>query len=193
MAIYTVHAPPEASLDEATAGRIRFIRDGFSVWALVLPGAWLLWNRLWLAFLGWLVAMIGFELMGRAFGDTTALIAATLFGVFLALEARDLQRWTLERRGWRFLGVVEGSDLEVAERRFFETWVAPPATAGDPDDGSGNAGADDEDEPADVTGAASAPAPEVRVAAPRGTPVPRLPRPHATGVIGLFPESGGRR
>lgn len=192
MAIYTVHAPPEGALDEATAGRIRFIRDGFSVWALVLPGVWLLWNRLWLAFLGWLAVMVGFELMGRAFGDTVVLIAATLFGVFLALEARDLQRWTLERRGWRLLGVVEGSDLEVAERRFFETW-ATPTPAGDPDGGSGNPGAEDEDEPADDGDAATAAVPAARPTAPRATPVPHVPRPHATGVIGLFPESGGRR
>ena len=40
--------------------------------------------------------------------------------------------WMLCHRLWLvfafYVGVVVGSDLETAERRFFDTWVAPRAT-----------------------------------------------------------------
>ena len=40
------------------------------------------------------------------------------------MEASSLRRWKLSRRGFANLGVVVGDDIEDAERRFFDGWVA---------------------------------------------------------------------
>jgi hypothetical protein len=42
--------------------------------------------------------------------------------ILVGFEARNLQRWTLERRGFRLMGVVQGRDeegavLNLADRR----------------------------------------------------------------------------
>src|SRR5207247_168452 len=48
-------------------------------------------------------------------------------GAFLALlvgfEAATLRRFTLARRRWRNVGIIVGDDLEIAERRFFDSWT----------------------------------------------------------------------
>lgn len=178
MAIYTVHAPPGDDLATVRADEVRFVREGFSFWALLLPGVWFLWNRMWLVFLGWLAAMVAFEFAGRALPGPYVPLAAGLFGLFLALEARDLLRWTLERRGWRLLGVVEGGDRDVAERRFFDALHAAAAAGTAEPAGATVAMPWDDGEAPDT--------PAVRPAAPRA------PRPMPSGVIGLFPSSGGR-
>jgi hypothetical protein len=168
MTIYTVHAPPDAEVSAETAQRIRFVKEGFSFWALVLPAFWLLFNRLWLGFLGWLAVIVALQVAGRWVGEMETGVVAFVFGVWFAIEARDIQRWTLARRGWRFLGVVEGPDRDTAERRFFEAWLGAGASA------------------------PTAPADPIPPK-PAAPPAPAASsRPAPSGVIGLFPSTGGR-
>jgi hypothetical protein len=128
MASYTVHLPPGVSRTEAAStGRMRLVRDGFSVFALILPLIWLVWNRLWLVLLAWIAVVIGIEALARVAGEVPASIVAVLFALWFAVEARDLQRWTLARRGWQDAGVVVASHADEAERRVVEAWLAPPA------------------------------------------------------------------
>jgi hypothetical protein len=69
MAVYTVHQPRlrkgEASVDPE---RLAFVRDGFHFWAFLFAPLWLLWHRLWLAFVLWVVlfgaAEIGLRYVG---------------------------------------------------------------------------------------------------------------------------------
>ena len=172
MALFTVHLPPEAERSEATADRIRFVRDGFSVWALLLPLPWILVNRLWLVLLGWLAAIAALEGLTLAAGEAAGAVAAALFSIWFAMEARDLKRWTLDRRGWRLAAVVEGGDLDIVERRFFAAWLSTdPAWDGSP---GGPA------------------APVVREAPRRSAPwTPTGGTGHGS-AIGLFPGAGGR-
>jgi hypothetical protein len=51
-----------------------------------------------------------------------------LLSLLVGFEAASLRRWTLNRRGWRQVGVVVGDDLESAERRFFSWWVSGDRT-----------------------------------------------------------------
>jgi hypothetical protein len=131
MASYTIHLPPGVTRAEAAStGRLRLVRDGFSLFALILPLIWLLWNRLWLILLAWIAAVIGIEALARFAGEVPASIVAVLFALWFAVEARDLQRWTLARRGWQDAGVVVASHADEAERRVVEAWLtAPTATA----------------------------------------------------------------
>lgn len=175
MALYTVHLPPGAEATGDAADRIRFVKDGFSLWAFLLPLPWLVVNRLWLALLGWIAAVVALEALTRFAGETTGGIVATVFAVWFALEAREIQRWTLERRGWRTAAVVEGADEDTAERRFFESWLTT-------------------DMPREhIEEAPVPPTPPSQATSPVPRPGRSLaPNPSPSGVIGLFPGAGGR-
>ena len=47
-----------------------------------------------------------------------------LIAILVGIEASSLRRWKLARRKFEQVGVVVADDLEMAERRFFDGWVA---------------------------------------------------------------------
>jgi uncharacterized protein DUF2628 len=127
MPVYTVHEPPRRD-DEIVAhtARFQFVRDGFHWWALLATPLWMLRYRMWLeliAYLG-LVAGITFGLDRLGIGNSAGPAVALLLSLLVGLEASSLRRWKLARRGFENLGVVIGEDLDIAERRFFDGWVA---------------------------------------------------------------------
>ena len=132
MSVYTVHEPPlragEASADPE---RFAFVRDGFYFWAFLLTPLWMLWRRLWLVFVAYLVVMAAVTVGLRFAGVPPG--ARFLVGVLIALlvgfEAANLRRWALLRDGWRERGPIIGHDLAAAERRFFEAYVAAEGPA----------------------------------------------------------------
>jgi hypothetical protein len=175
MSVYTVHEPPLRATDAlADPERFAFVRDGFYVWALLLTPFWMLWHRLWLVLVGYVVISGVLETALTIAGASFAVVAlaGVLISVLAGLEASTLRRFTLRRRGWRTVGIVSGDDAEDAERRFFDAWVRKaPAPAGVP------------------------PAPPAATPMPAAQ-MPRLPQaaaPGASDVIGLFPEPGGQR
>jgi len=166
MPTYTVHAPPPKAGD-TTSDPQRFVvvRDGFHFWAFLFGPLWLLFRRLWLVLLGYVVvnALVGVLLYAAGASGGFKFLGSLLVALLLGLEAASLRRWTLTRRRWQTLGFVIGDDQESAERRFFTEWAerarrTPPVT----------------------------PAPE----APYAVPLRRGP-PSSADVIGLFPEPGG--
>src|SRR5262249_58041282 len=165
MAIYSVFAPP-LSQGEADAERFRFVRDGFSWGAFLLGPLWMIFRRLWLVLLIYLVviAALTFGLARLPVAGDVFGMVALLIALFLGLEGSTLRRWTLRRRGWSDLGIVVGEDLESAEPRFFEAWVA---------------GAPDPRVPSPTASGASS-----------GYRVPGHGKPE---VIGLLPDPGGTR
>jgi hypothetical protein len=164
MKIYTVHQPPER-WREARRGpeRFAFVRDGFHFWAFLLGPLWMLWRRLFLVFLGYIVvsALLAAALYFSNAPSDAKTAAHVALAILVGLEAGSLRRWTLRRRGWREVGVVSADGQEAAERRFFDQWD------GDADTRS-----------------------SVPPAAPGG-PLPAMRRPTAPPeVVGLFPEPG---
>ena len=168
MSVYTVHEPPLR--DGAIAPdpeRFVFVRDGFYFWAFLLTALWLIWHRLWLVLLIYLVAIFGIELamhyagvqaLGRSF-------VILLISFLVGLEAGTLRRFTLARRGWRNVGLVSGTNMEAAERRFFNGWAAAGQGRSSP-----------------ATGNPPPPLPPSPASAFRTPP-----------IVGLFPEPGGFR
>ena len=58
MTTYTVHEPPARAGEAAgDPDRFVFVRDGFYFWAFLFGPLWLLWRRLWLVLLLYLVAI----------------------------------------------------------------------------------------------------------------------------------------
>jgi hypothetical protein len=163
MPTYTVHAPPpKAGETVSDPQRFVFLRDGFHFWAFLLPPLWLLYRRLWLALLGYVILA---GALGAAFYFAGApgwlkSLGGLLLALLVGFEAATLRRWTLMRRGWASLGFIVGDDEESAERRFFAAWAAR-----------------------------ATPAP-MAASAPQYSPPVRRGPPSASDVIGLFPEPG---
>ncbi|HTH33180.1 MAG TPA: DUF2628 domain-containing protein [Xanthobacteraceae bacterium] len=171
MSVYTVHEPPPRRGAVAPeAERFVFVRDGFSLWALLLAPLWMLRHRMWLVLVGYIVIAAGLQIGVRVLGGWAPAGAAIgiLLGLLVGLEAGTLRRFTLGRRGWKNIGVVSGDDVEDAERRFFDVWVQQRAA------------------PASASTAATSPPARAPLA-----PVQRMPQ--APAVVGLFPEPGAPR
>ena len=126
MPAYAVFEPPaRADVSAADhAARFVFLRDRFSWGAFLLGPLWMMWRRLWLVLVIYLVAMgllyYGLHRLGTP--QSAQFAVSILVGLLLGMEAPGLRRWTLLRRRWRECGVVVADDLEMAERRFFDAW-----------------------------------------------------------------------
>jgi Protein of unknown function (DUF2628) len=167
MSVYTVYAPPLRAADTApNPERFVVVRDGFSIWAFLFAALWMLWHRMWLVLLLYLVigGVIEAALRYAGFSDWVLVAVAVALSFLVGAESSTLRHFTLERRGFRTVGVVSGDNLEMAERRFFDAWVR-------------DGGRDRPDR-----------------GAPPASPPPPFPRaPQSSGVTGLFPEPGANR
>ena len=56
-------------------------------------------------------------------GDAAAGGVSFALSFALALEANELRRWTLRRRGYAELGIVAGKSREECEFRFLSAWL----------------------------------------------------------------------
>ena len=125
MPTYTVHAPPQRKGSAADPQRFTFVRDGFQFWAFLITPVWLLYRRLWLVFVLYVLLMAAMEgayyLLHLPQG--TRISIELLLAILIGFEAGTLRRWTYARRRWKTIGVVSARNLEDAERRFFARWV----------------------------------------------------------------------
>ena len=164
MTIYTVHAPP-LRMEQTNPERFKFVRDGFYFWAFVFGPLWLLFKRLWVVLIFYIIAIaalqVGLWLNGVPSGPRGAV--SLLMLLLLGLEAATLQRWTLDENEWSQIGIVSGNNYESAERRFFDNWVAQESVPKTP----------------------AAPSQPM-------SPAMRMP-PASSDIIGLFPEPQSRQ
>ena len=176
MPVYTVHAPAANGADIGATDKFVFVRDGFHYWAMVFGPFWLLWNRLWLVLIGWLVFVAAFHagLSSLGIGRGAILFSDIIVALLMGFEASSLRRWTLSRGKWRLLDIVVGDDEDTAERRFFERWSQKQH------------GIVNDQWAVDRGG----PPPTRNTPGQQFSNPPPLP---AGGIIGLFPEPGGSR
>ncbi|PVB61979.1 DUF2628 domain-containing protein [Labrenzia sp. 011] len=121
MSTYIVMAPPEyenLAGDPRQSDRLAFVPDGFSFLAFLFPPVWLLVHRMWLILLGYLAVTLLIEVLAQTVGAAAMGLAALIVSILFALEAQALRRWSLERKGWRVVGLVEGDGKAEAELRF---------------------------------------------------------------------------
>jgi hypothetical protein len=124
--LYSVYEPPADAPDlAARAEALVFVKEGFSWPALFVPGLWLLYQRMWLELV---VFVLIFALLAWAFGGSDA--GQALLGwtsvaivVLFAFEANDLKGAALERSGYRPAGVAIGRGVDAAELQFLRSWL----------------------------------------------------------------------
>ena len=164
MTIYTVLAPPDrADWAGPEPDRFVFVKEGFCWPAFYITTPWLIWHRMWLVLLAYLVVTAAVLTLASRVPSPVAWTVLVLFAVLVGLEANNLRRWTLERRGYRLVGIASGDRREEAEYRFFadrSSNAQPPAR-------------EDAPKPASAK--------------------PSLSTPAAAGeIVGLFPSAGGQ-
>lgn len=119
---------PENMRAADNAERAIFVREKFSWTAFFLAPLWLLFNRLWLAFVIFCAAEIlivcAFYLLG--IGGIPWFTALLLPPLVVAFEGAQLKRFRLQRKEYRETDVVIANDLESAERRYFERRKSAP-------------------------------------------------------------------
>lgn len=118
MTAFTVHAPGGDAVAAARADRLIFVPETASWGAALVPWFWAPRHRLWLVFLIWLVATIAVEVVATTVDARLAGILSVALLVWFGLAGNDLRRWTLERRGHRLVGVVEGRSEDEAATRY---------------------------------------------------------------------------
>ena len=163
MVSYLVHLPAETRPGSADGlDRMILVKDRFHWVALVFPLVWLLFNRLWLAFLVALAAGVAVAVAASLLGLSEGLVIALelLLALAVGVFAPELRSAGLRRRGLVFAGVVTGRTEDEAMRRFADRWLT-------------------------TAGAAATPAgPSL------GTAPPARAAFLAPPVLGLFPEAG---
>ncbi len=126
MTAYYVYEPAsEAPNVSARAERLDFVKDGISWPALVVPAFWLFYHRMWIELLVYVVAYaaLGWAMTYSQNGADFLAWVGIALSVLFALEANDLRRYALERKGYRQLGVAIGDSREAAELSFFRAWL----------------------------------------------------------------------
>jgi hypothetical protein len=130
MTMYAVLAPPvRAGSVGPDPDRFVFIKDGFCWPAFYLPIPWLIARRMWLVLVLYAPVMAAVIALAARLPQVVAWLVILLFAALVALEANNLRRWTLERCGYRFLGVASGERRDDAEYRFFLDWTPPQPQA----------------------------------------------------------------
>ena len=132
MTAYTVHEPDDAPADPALrADGVAFVKEGVAWWALFLPVIWMLYHRMWIVLAIFVALLLGIHvvLALASIGDPVAFLCTLTVSILFAVQANDLRRWTLERRGYRMTGAVSGDGLEDCELKYFSSLTADEAPA----------------------------------------------------------------
>lgn len=127
MATFLVLIPPGAGTRDEKA---RFVRDGFSWIALLLPVFWLLWHRAWLAaLLAFAVQSLGSAVADHPVFGVAGLALSLATGLLVALEGPTMAAAALERKGWTLDAVIAAGDRDTAEAIYYAAAPAGEAAA----------------------------------------------------------------
>ncbi len=171
MITYTVYERADGESNVALrADSIVFVKEGFAWLALFVPMLWMLFYRMWLVLLAFVIIMLVVQAAATAAGFGEMLAGWITLGASLlfAFHANDLRRWTLARKGYAFAGLVTGRNREECETRFFDGWLAT--------------------QEADHVPPAPGPGEPQKIVTPQPPAPPRQKGTRDDDVIGLFPE-----
>ncbi len=127
MVTYTAHERNSDLTDiAARAEGIVFVKEGFAWAALVFPFLWLIYHRMWVVLTGFFAIVVAIEtgIFALGLADEVAVMTTIALSGIFALQANDLRRWSLARRGYQLVELMSGRDLGECEERFFTWWLA---------------------------------------------------------------------
>lgn len=116
--VYTVHLPSLLARDKMPV----LIKEGFSWGGFLFGMIWALWHRLWIeaAALLALTLAVGVIADYIALSETIEAAVMLTIAVLIGCSGNDWRRESLRQSGYHEVGVVVGSNMEEAMRRFFD-------------------------------------------------------------------------
>lgn len=104
---------------------LSLVRDGFSTLAFIFGPIWFIWHRAWLGAGFWLsgLALIAGAALATRIPPAALVVAIVAFAGLMAMEASELRKRSLTRRGYRAADVVEAHGAREAEIRFLARHV----------------------------------------------------------------------
>ena len=127
---YVLTAPASTDADRDT----KFIRDGFSWLAFLLPLPWLLVKRLWLvALVAVLFYLVAVYIAEQYRLDALPVAFSLVLSLWTALEGGHAQARSLERKGWQIERVIAADRLSDAEEIYFAGKTATTRTEPEPE------------------------------------------------------------
>lgn len=125
-------APHYASAQQAEASV--FVRDGFSILALILPVIWLLGNRLWFEAFAVLGATVLLGIAGTMLEIVDAIpLFSLLLSLFVALDGPNWKIAKLKRQGYQERATIDAHNLDEAEIRYFSLYQTQEKDEPEPD------------------------------------------------------------
>lgn len=123
MAIFQAYIAPQVNLQGSLSqfdelSSLTLVEDKKSIWALIFPIIWLVWNRLWFWLAVYILVSIFLFLLTSIQVPIIVSLLSIIPGLYLFLEGSSLIVTKLERQGWQFAGVVDAPDVEIAEYKF---------------------------------------------------------------------------
>ena len=125
MRFYTVHRPPVPSQDRLDqASELIFMKEGFSWLGFLFPLVWLLYNKLWVEFVLFLIFALILQgvLVNLGFHEQIVACCMLFVNLIFGFEANNIRRWKLARADYQLEGVVSGHSLQECELKFFSSW-----------------------------------------------------------------------
>jgi Protein of unknown function (DUF2628) len=122
---YTVYEPHQVEQDlVARADELVFVKDGFAGWAMIGSVFWMVYYRLWMPLIGFVVAFGVLVGLAYLFGASTAASGLLFLGLSVSFGflANDIRRLVLENEDYKMIGAIAGPSKIECERRFFHNW-----------------------------------------------------------------------
>ena len=115
MHIYTIHEHVDTPPGERDPHAI-FVREGFSLYALIFSILWFMFHRMWreAVLIAVAITLIFIIAFGGDLGVAGGNALRIVFSLGVAVFAHDMWRAALARRGFREVGVASGSNVEEA-------------------------------------------------------------------------------
>ena len=122
--IYTVHTKKS---DDGEIKDVKFVREGFNLWAFLFNAIWAGLHRCWLLGILSLAIFTITEYGGMIQWLSYASIAVIQVGGFIivGMLANDEFRDSLGRRGYEPSGFVSGTSKALAKQRYFDRLGEP--------------------------------------------------------------------
>jgi hypothetical protein len=116
MKIYTIYTEPNKDINDS-----KFITEGFSLLALLLPIVWSIYKRIW--WLAGLLLIINF-LLGvltekAIITESGLLVMSLIINLIVAFFASDIYQYELKRKGLIFSDIISACSLKEAQLKLF--------------------------------------------------------------------------
>ena len=115
MHIYTIHEHGDTPTGQRDP-HAKFVREGFSLYALIFSILWFMYHRMWreTVLITVVIALIYMVALGGDLGPIVGNALRVVFGLGVAVFAHDMQRAALARKGYREVGIAAGGNQEEA-------------------------------------------------------------------------------